>query len=205
MSEGTSTGNISLHVSHKGTHYSLSLLPDSTLQALQIRLEELTSVPPPLQKLLYKGKKNLNQEEAKTATLESVGLKDGTKITMLGSTEGELGAMQKAIDEKRRKEGIIAKRAGGKVSIYRSSISALVKNPNLLLQGAINTLAKYSVFSVNALFISLQIPQYNTPRTPSIPLNRPLSPFQACIRSRNPPRNAQAPIYRRNTHRACTP
>lgn len=125
-----STDLVSLAVSHKGSLFSLSLLPDSTLEALQIQLEQLTSVPPPLQKLLYKGKKNIRQEDLGSVTLKGAGLKNGTKITMLGSTEGELGAMQKAIDDKTRKEDIIAKRVGGKVRriqcIFRPAMSELL-------------------------------------------------------------------------------
>ena len=50
--------NVNITVSHRGQTYSLSLLPDTTLNLLLERLEELTSIPPPLQKLLYKGNKN---------------------------------------------------------------------------------------------------------------------------------------------------
>jgi hypothetical protein len=126
MAEASSRPEIELQVSHKGTHHSLSFPPTSTLEFLQLRLEELTSVPPPLQKLLYKGKKTVSPEDAKTMTIESVGLKDGTKVTMLGSTERELGVMQKAVDEKKRREEILAKRVGGKVRKRSTVISTFV-------------------------------------------------------------------------------
>ena len=117
--EGISSKDaLRLDIAHKGTHYNLSLLPTSTLESLQLQLEELTSVPPHLQKLLYKGKKSVNYEEAKDISLESVGLKDGMKVTMLGSTERELGTMQKVTEEKRRKEEIIAQRKGGTVRFF---------------------------------------------------------------------------------------
>ena len=65
---------MNLTVTFRGTTHPLSVLPDSTLEALQLQLEELTSVPPSLQKLLYKGKKPRISPDA---TLEEAGLKDG--------------------------------------------------------------------------------------------------------------------------------
>ena len=46
------------------------------------------------------------------ATVTEAGLKDGTKIQMLGSTETELGGMKKVEDEMRRREEILRQRAG---------------------------------------------------------------------------------------------
>ncbi|KAI0629385.1 WLM-domain-containing protein [Trametes polyzona] len=103
------SGNSEIHltVSHRGTTHPLSLLPDSTLAYLQTRLEELTSVPPDNQKLLYKGKKNVPQD----ATVLDAGLKDGTKVQLIGPTAEELGGLQAAESEHQRRERILRERA----------------------------------------------------------------------------------------------
>ena len=99
---------IELVVSHRGTQHRLSLLPTDTVALLQARLEELTSVPPSLQKLLFKGKKsNLHDSD----TLAQAGLKHGTKVQMLGSTTEELGRTLAAENEHQRKERIMRERA----------------------------------------------------------------------------------------------
>jgi Ubiquitin family len=101
---------ISVTVTHRGTPYSLSLLPDSSLAALQILLEELTSVPPSLQKLLYKGKKLSSGADNET-TLSQAGFKNGIKIQMLGSTAEELGNLQAAESDQKRRDRILRERA----------------------------------------------------------------------------------------------
>ncbi|THG94545.1 hypothetical protein EW026_g6948 [Hermanssonia centrifuga] len=98
---------IELNVSHRGTTYPLSLLPDSTFDALQARLEELTSVPPSNQKLLYKGKKPIFGDE----TIIDAGFKSGMKVQMLGSTAEEIGELRNVEDEHQRKERILRERA----------------------------------------------------------------------------------------------
>jgi len=95
-------------ISHRGTPHHLSLLPETTLSVLQLRLEELTSVPVSNQKLLFKGKKaNANDDD----TIVQAGFKSGVKVQMLGSTAEELGAMRNVEDEKKSKERIMAERA----------------------------------------------------------------------------------------------
>jgi hypothetical protein len=101
---------ISLIVTHRGTPYTLSLLPDSTLAALQAQLEELTSVPPSVQKLLYKGKKPGSTTDDET-TVSQAGLKNGMKIQMLGSTTAELGSLHAAENEKKKRDKILRERA----------------------------------------------------------------------------------------------
>lgn len=101
---------ISLTVTHRGTPYSFSLLPDTTLAALQIRLEELTSVPPSLQKLLYKGKKSSLAADDET-TLSQAGFKNGMKIQMLGSTTSELDTLQAVESEQKKRDRILRERA----------------------------------------------------------------------------------------------
>lgn len=105
----SSDSAISVTVSYRGTSYPLSLLPDSTLEALRIQLEELTSVPPALQKLLYKGKGQGALDNQ--VTLIKAGFKNGMKIQMLGTTTQELGTMQAAENEQQRRDRIMRERA----------------------------------------------------------------------------------------------
>jgi hypothetical protein len=102
-----STQPISFIVTHRGTQYSLSCLPDSTLALLHTQLEELTSVPPSLQKLLYKGKKTLGYD----ATIAQAGIKEGLKVQMLGSTPQEIGGLKATEDEQQKRNHILRERA----------------------------------------------------------------------------------------------
>jgi Ubiquitin family len=99
---------IDLHVIHRGVNYDLSLLPDDTLAVLYAHLETLTAVPASRQKLLYKGKKPAHTS---TTTVKDAGLSHGMKVTMLGSTDQELGTMIKVENEQRRIEQIMQDRA----------------------------------------------------------------------------------------------
>ncbi|KAJ7641489.1 WLM-domain-containing protein [Roridomyces roridus] len=98
---------ISLLVSHRGVQHQLSVLPDSTLAQLHATLEELTTVPPTMQKLLYK---NSNKASDGT-TLRAAGLKDGSKIQMVGSTLAELGGLHAKEAEERKRDRIMRERA----------------------------------------------------------------------------------------------
>ena len=100
--------NIDFTVSHKGKSYPLSLPSESTLEELQTELEELTSVPPPNQKLLYKGKKASVDVKA---TLEEAGIKPGVKVQLLGSTANEVGQLRQVENEFQRRERILRERA----------------------------------------------------------------------------------------------
>ena len=92
----------------------MEILPVELLAALQTRLEELTRVPPSLQKLLFKGKKaNMLSE---TTTLEQAGLKDGMKIQLVGSTETELINLRTIENERQRKEEILRQRNSSNLS-----------------------------------------------------------------------------------------
>ncbi|EGN97036.1 hypothetical protein SERLA73DRAFT_185329 [Serpula lacrymans var. lacrymans S7.3] len=102
------TSDISIRVTFRGTSHTLSLSPESSLSSLQDHLEQLTSVPPSLQKLLYKGKKVQHQENA---SLAEVGLRDGIKVQMLGSTLDEIGGLKALEDEHHRKDRILRERA----------------------------------------------------------------------------------------------
>lgn len=100
--------SIDLHVIHRGVSYDLSLLLDDTLFVLHAHLESLTAVPPARQKLLYKGKKPTHTP---ATTIRDAGLTNGIKVTMLGSTDQELGSMVKVENEQRRREQIMQDRA----------------------------------------------------------------------------------------------
>ncbi|KAF8586460.1 WLM-domain-containing protein [Ramaria rubella] len=98
---------INFNVSHKSAVYHISMLPSDSLTNLHARLEELTSVPPPFQKLLFKGKKGIIREEQ---TLEEAGLKDGMKVMLLGSTKQEVGGLKAVEAEKKKREDIMRQR-----------------------------------------------------------------------------------------------
>lgn len=98
---------ISITVTHRRNTYPLSLDPSSTLAALHAQLEHLTSVPPSMQKLLWKGKKAANDD----TTLSQAGFKDGMKIQMLGSTAEEVGGIKAVEDERAKRDRIMHERA----------------------------------------------------------------------------------------------
>jgi len=102
---------ISLTISFRGKSHILSFLPDTTLAILHSQLEELTEVPPHLQKLLYKGKKAPGGSDAEEMTLIQAGLKDGMKVQMLGSTTKDLDGLKAAENENQRRENIARERA----------------------------------------------------------------------------------------------
>ncbi|KAF9224081.1 WLM-domain-containing protein [Gyrodon lividus] len=100
--------SISLTINFRGVTHALSLSPDTPLTQLHAKLEELTSVPPSLQKLLFRGKR-IQHEGA--LTLAQIGLRDGVKIQMLGSTSQEVNALNATESEHQRKERIYHERA----------------------------------------------------------------------------------------------
>jgi len=116
----SSESTISLVITHKTTQYPLSLSPSETFANLQTRLHELTSVPPPLQKLLYKGKKTPATSEY---TIEEAGLKDGTKIMLLGSTVQDIDGLKATEAEKKRKDDIMRQRAARGPTKVRTTAS----------------------------------------------------------------------------------
>ncbi|KAI0701480.1 WLM-domain-containing protein [Cytidiella melzeri] len=103
-----SMATLDFTVSHKGHSYPISLLPDTTFDLLQAKLEELTSVPPSNQKLLYKGKKAVVNGED---TISHAGLKSGLKVQLLGSTAQELGELRQVESELQRRERVLRERA----------------------------------------------------------------------------------------------
>ena len=71
---------VNLTVTYRGNAHALSVLPDATLAYLNDRLEELTSVRPENQKLIFKGKKNVPD----SSTVLEAGLKDARKCNWWG-------------------------------------------------------------------------------------------------------------------------
>jgi len=100
--------NISLSISFRGTTHEVSLPPDAPLTCLGTLLEDLTSVPPSFQKLLFRGKK---VQHADNLTLTQVGLRDGVKVQMLGSTVQEIASLNVTELEHQRTERILRDRA----------------------------------------------------------------------------------------------
>ncbi|KAI6023307.1 WLM-domain-containing protein [Pisolithus marmoratus] len=101
--------NISLEVVFRGDTHRVSLPSDEPVSSLHARLEELTQVPPSAQKLLFRGKKIGASQEG--VTLAQVGLRDGIKVQMLGSTAQELDALHSTESEYHKKERILRERA----------------------------------------------------------------------------------------------
>ncbi|KIJ55533.1 hypothetical protein M422DRAFT_774532 [Sphaerobolus stellatus SS14] len=116
---------ISLNITYKTKHYTLSIPPSETWAALQERLYGFTSVPPAFQKLLYKGKKPAVDHDD---TIQEAGLKDGAKVMLLGSTEEEVGSLKAAEAEKKRREEIMKQRAAKGPTKVRNTTSATMNN-----------------------------------------------------------------------------
>ncbi|PFH50292.1 hypothetical protein AMATHDRAFT_48016 [Amanita thiersii Skay4041] len=102
---------ITLSITYRGTQHTLSVPGDASFASLQLQLEKLTSVPPSLQKLLFKGRKATSDNRDEKVTLSEMGIKDGTKIQLLGATQKELGGIQIAESEKRRRDELTRRRA----------------------------------------------------------------------------------------------
>ncbi|OBZ74248.1 hypothetical protein A0H81_06399 [Grifola frondosa] len=96
-SDLSSASPIELTISHRGSTHRLSLLPHDTLAYLHARLEELTSVPPENQKLLYK--------------------------VQMGPTAEELGGLRAVEDEQKRRARILRERAARVPAKLRSTAS----------------------------------------------------------------------------------
>ena len=98
---------IELAISHRSNRFTLTLPEDTTFGSLQERLEELTNVPIANQKLLYKGKRSSNIDQK----LSEWGLRNGTKVQLLGATAAEVGELKSAEDEYEKKQRILKERA----------------------------------------------------------------------------------------------
>lgn len=100
-------GLIVLHVTHRSNPYEVELSPDATLADFQAQLENVTNVPPHMQKLLYKGKKAASSEDS----VQSAGLSSGLKVTLLGNPEKAIEGLLEAEKDQKRREEIIKSRA----------------------------------------------------------------------------------------------
>jgi len=110
-SDSTPAESVKLSITYRGTHHLVSVPPSSPLSALQAQLEALTSVPPSLQKLLYKGKKTTSKsQDEDVVTVGEAGLRDGMKVQLLGATLEELGGMKAAESAQRKRENILRER-----------------------------------------------------------------------------------------------
>lgn len=99
-------GSLTVAVIHRSASHTLTISSHATLQSLAEQLQILTDVPPHLQKLLYKGKKNV----APTGSLQEAGILDGMKITMLGTPQKAMESLLQAEKEQKRKEEILKAR-----------------------------------------------------------------------------------------------
>ena len=108
-------------ISHKGKSYVVQIDLTSTVSSFRAQLAELTSIPVENQKLLFKGKRASAKSDD---TLEAFGLKDGTKVQMLGSTAEEIGGLRAVEDEKNRTEQILRNREG-QARVLQTTFSSL--------------------------------------------------------------------------------
>ncbi|KAF9525922.1 WLM domain-containing protein, partial [Crepidotus variabilis] len=104
---------ISLTISFRGASHPLTVAPTAPLLELHTLIEDLTDVPPPLQKVLYKGKKLVweSEETAQSRSVLEAGLKKGMKVQVLGSTLKEVEGMRKEEGEMMRRQRIMRERA----------------------------------------------------------------------------------------------
>ncbi|KAG8883883.1 hypothetical protein FRB97_005721 [Tulasnella sp. 331] len=98
-------------ISYRGSARSITIDSQTPFITLQSDIEALTSVPPELQKLLYRGKRPAPPtKDASEVTVEDVGLKDGARVTLMGSTLEEISGMKNTEDEKHRRDEILRRR-----------------------------------------------------------------------------------------------
>ncbi|KAF6761814.1 WLM domain-containing protein [Ephemerocybe angulata] len=108
MTTNSSDSVLSFSVAFRGTTHRLALLSSTPLSELEAQLQELTGVPPGLQKLIFKGKKAQHQGDA---PIGEIGIKNNSKIQLLGTTAQELDGLKNVEDEKHRRERIMRERA----------------------------------------------------------------------------------------------
>ena len=148
-------------VSHRAKSYTVQIDLTDTVSSFRAQLEELTSVPAENQKLLFKGKKASAKEDD---TLETFGLKDGTKVQMLGSTAEEVGGLRAVEDEKNRTQQILRNRE----TQARVRQTAFTSLPNWLTVLSIDVFPVESFQSIS-LESELPFPRHPTSNTPPKP------------------------------------
>lgn len=102
---------ITLNFAYRGTTLPLIVSDDTSLAHLQAELVELTAIPVPLQKLLYKGKNIASYDRSKDTLVSSLGLRSGAKLQLLGTTSAELKGLLSTEEEQLRIERIVRERA----------------------------------------------------------------------------------------------
>lgn len=103
----SSSNDIHITLTHRGLSYPITTSSSSLLEDLQAEIEEVTHVPVGHQKLLYKHKKaSRHTTDDHHSTVEDAGIRDGTKVMLVGGTREEVGGVQREEDEAKRKERI---------------------------------------------------------------------------------------------------
>ncbi|KAF3491940.1 ubiquitin/metalloprotease fusion protein [Arthroderma uncinatum] len=100
--------NMNITVHHQGNSHSFSLPQDSTLQDLSNALSEKLSIPPENQKLLISPKPGLQKSPFPPTPLSSLPLHSPrAKITLLGSTSGEIDSLKRPVSSLPARKSII--------------------------------------------------------------------------------------------------
>ncbi|CAE6418219.1 unnamed protein product [Rhizoctonia solani] len=116
--DSTHENNILLHVTHGGSAFDVTICSNDTLEQLQQTLYERTSVPIDKQKLLWKGMKR------GATRLDHAGLKNGSKVTIIGTPEKAIELMHKAeADAARRADIIRARESRGPTKVRNTGDS----------------------------------------------------------------------------------
>ncbi|OAL70724.1 zinc metalloproteinase [Trichophyton violaceum] len=101
-------GNINITVHHQGNAHSISLPYGSTLQDLSEELSEKLSIPLHNQKLLISPKPGLQKPPFPPTPLSSLPLDSPrAKITLLGSTSGEIESLKRPLSSSPARKSII--------------------------------------------------------------------------------------------------
>lgn len=162
--------SISFTVSFRGVPHALSISPATSLAELHLQLEELTGVPPALQKLLYKNKKSSGNNDIEQMTISESGLKNGIKVRMLGSTTQDLDGLRAVENEHGRVERILRERALKAPVKVSPSYSRVINWKSLLISSA-SIKRFWSHIIINILFIvpclSISFPQPQSTGTSS--------------------------------------
>ncbi|CAE6457074.1 unnamed protein product [Rhizoctonia solani] len=114
--------NVTLHITHGGSTFGITASLDDTFDRLQQRLYEMTSVLVDNQKLLWKGMKR------GATKLGHSGLKNGSKITLIGTPEEDIKLMHKAEAESVRRADIIRARESRGPTKVRSTAASNVED-----------------------------------------------------------------------------
>lgn len=110
------THELVLHVKHGLSSYDLTLPATSTVDELKRRLYDLASVPVDNQKLLWKG------IQRSATQLHQAGLKNGSRITLVGVSEDALQSVHRAeADATRRNEILRGREARGPTKVRDTS------------------------------------------------------------------------------------